>query len=174
MHNISYCSCLVTAKVFFYRYSRTANFSFVGAHTIDSIFFPQRRIKQKRNMVVYNVHYNNNRQALKWECSLISIWLRWDFSVTDVLLDYGLWLVTFLTGMGTQWAGMGCTLMQLPDFRESILRSDAALKDTGLVVSRLLMEADEATFEDTVLAFVGLAAIQVEWIFHIWKTGIVV
>lgn len=76
--------------------------------------------------------------------------------------------------MGTQWAGMGCTLMQLPDFRESILRSDAALKDTGLVVSRLLMEADEATFEDTVLAFVGLAAIQVEWIFHIWKTGIVV
>lgn len=69
--------------------------------------------------------------------------------------------------MGTQWAGMGCSLMQLPDFRESILRSDAALKDTGLVVSRLLMEADDATFEDTVHAFVGLAAIQVEWIFNV-------
>lgn len=65
--------------------------------------------------------------------------------------------------MGTQWAGMGRSLMQLPDFRESILRSDAALKDTGLVVSRLLMEADDATFEDTVHAFVGLAAIQVVW-----------
>lgn len=65
--------------------------------------------------------------------------------------------------MGTQWAGMGRSLMQLQVFRESILRSDAALKDTGLVVSRLLMEADETTFEDTVNAFVGLAAIQVEW-----------
>lgn len=65
--------------------------------------------------------------------------------------------------MGTQWAGMGRSLMQLPDFRESILRSDTALKDTGLVVSQLLMEADDATFEDTVHAFVGLAAIQVVW-----------
>lgn len=63
--------------------------------------------------------------------------------------------------MGTQWAGMGRSLMQLADFRESILRSDVALKDTGLVVSRLLSEADDATFEDTVNAFVGLAAIQV-------------
>lgn len=64
--------------------------------------------------------------------------------------------------MGTQWAGMGRSLMQLPDFRDSILRSDAALKETGLVVSRLLMDADESTFEDTVHAFVGLAAIQVK------------
>lgn len=63
--------------------------------------------------------------------------------------------------MGTQWAGMGCSLMQIPDFRESILQSDEALKDTGLVVSRLLMEANDSTFEDTVNAFVGLAAIQV-------------
>lgn len=68
--------------------------------------------------------------------------------------------------MGTQWAGMGRSLMQLPDFRASILRSDAALKETGLVVSQLLMEAGEATFEDTVHAFVGLAAIQVEWTHH--------
>lgn len=65
-------------------------------------------------------------------------------------------------GMGTQWAGMGRSLMQLPDFRDSILRSDVALKETGLVVSRLLMEAQEDTFEDTVHAFVGLAAVQVQ------------
>lgn len=64
--------------------------------------------------------------------------------------------------MGTQWAGMGCHLMQLPDFRKSILRSDDALKDTGLVVSQLLMDANDSTFEDTVHAFVGLAAIQVQ------------
>lgn len=67
-----------------------------------------------------------------------------------------------VTGMGTQWAGMGSSFMQLPDFKESILRSDVALRETGLSVSSLLMEADESTFEDTVHAFVGLAAIQVE------------
>lgn len=73
--------------------------------------------------------------------------------------------------MGTQWAGMGCSLMQVPDFRESILRSDEALKDTGLVVSQLLMEANDATFEDTVHAFVGLAAIQVQYMWW-WSTRI--
>lgn len=81
-----------------------------------------------------------------------------------------LWYVC--SGMGTQWAGMGRSLMQLPDFRESILRSDAALKDTGLVVSRLLMEADDTTFEDTVHAFVGLAAIQIAQIDLLTKLGL--
>ncbi|XP_034083372.1 fatty acid synthase [Gymnodraco acuticeps] len=77
------------------------------------------------------------------------------------------------SGMGTQWAGMGRSLMQLPDFRESILKSDVALKETGLVVSSLLMDADEATFEDTVHAFVGLAAIQIAQIDLLTKLGLV-
>lgn len=81
-----------------------------------------------------------------------------------------LWYIC--SGMGTQWAGMGRSLMQLPDFRESILRSDVALKDTGLVVSRLLMEADDATFEDTVHAFVSLAAIQIAEIDLLTKLGL--
>uniref|UniRef100_A0A4W6DNU3 Fatty acid synthase n=1 Tax=Lates calcarifer TaxID=8187 RepID=A0A4W6DNU3_LATCA len=81
-----------------------------------------------------------------------------------------LWYIC--SGMGTQWAGMGRTLMQLQDFRDSILRSDAALKDTGLVVSHLLMEADDATFEDTVHAFVGLAAIQIAQIDLLTKMGL--
>ncbi|XP_073345432.1 fatty acid synthase isoform X2 [Pagrus major] len=81
-----------------------------------------------------------------------------------------LWYIC--SGMGTQWAGMGRSLMQLPDFRESILQSDAALKDTGLVVSRLLMEADDATFEDTVHAFVSLAAIQIAEIDLLTKLGL--
>ncbi|XP_041830190.1 fatty acid synthase isoform X2 [Melanotaenia boesemani] len=81
-----------------------------------------------------------------------------------------LWYIC--SGMGTQWAGMGRSLMQLPAFRESVLRSDAALKETGLVVSQLLMEADEATFEDTVHAFVGLAAIQIALIDLLTQMGL--
>ncbi|KAF4106419.1 fatty acid synthase [Onychostoma macrolepis] len=81
-----------------------------------------------------------------------------------------LWYIC--SGMGTQWAGMGRSLMQLPEFRESIQRSDVALKDTGLCLSRLLMDADESTFEDTVHAFVGLAAIQVAQIDMLQKMGL--
>lgn len=81
-----------------------------------------------------------------------------------------LWYIC--SGMGTQWAGMGRSLMQLPDFRASILRSDSALKDTGLVVSQMLMEATDNTFEDTVHAFVALAAIQIAQIDLLSKMGL--
>ncbi|KAL2077918.1 hypothetical protein ACEWY4_025603 [Coilia grayii] len=76
------------------------------------------------------------------------------------------------SGMGTQWAGMGRSLMQLQVFRESILRSDVALKDTGLCISKLLMGADETTFEDTIHAFVGLAAIQIAQIDMLQNMGL--
>ncbi|NXR62112.1 FAS synthase, partial [Rhadina sibilatrix] len=69
-----------------------------------------------------------------------------------------LWYIC--SGMGTQWKGMGVSLMKLDLFRQSILRSDEALKNTGLKVSDLLLQANENTFDDTVHAFVGLAAIQ--------------
>ncbi|NWT56328.1 FAS synthase, partial [Erythrocercus mccallii] len=69
-----------------------------------------------------------------------------------------LWYIC--SGMGTQWKGMGLSLMKLDLFRQSILRSDEALKNTGLKISDLLLQANENTFDDTVLAFVGLAAIQ--------------
>ncbi|CAM5096781.1 unnamed protein product [Natator depressus] len=70
-----------------------------------------------------------------------------------------LWYIC--SGMGTQWKGMGLSLMKLELFQQSILRSDKALKDTGLKVSDMLLHADENTFEDAVHAFVGLAAIQI-------------
>ncbi|NWV97535.1 FAS synthase, partial [Machaerirhynchus nigripectus] len=69
-----------------------------------------------------------------------------------------LWYIC--SGMGTQWKGMGLSLMKLDLFHQSILRSDEALRNTGLKVSDLLLQADENTFDDTVHAFVGLAAVQ--------------
>ncbi|XP_054249700.1 fatty acid synthase [Indicator indicator] len=70
-----------------------------------------------------------------------------------------LWYIC--SGMGTQWKDMGVSLMRLDLFRQSILRSDEALKSTGIKVSELLLHADESTFDDTVNAFIGLAAIQI-------------
>lgn len=63
--------------------------------------------------------------------------------------------------MGAQWRGMGLSLMRLDGFRNSILRSDAAVKPLGLQLSDLLLSVDEAAFDDTVNAFVSLTAIQV-------------
>lgn len=63
--------------------------------------------------------------------------------------------------MGAQWCGMGLSLMRLGSFRDSILRSDEAVKPLGLQVSELLLSTDEATFDDIIHAFVSLTAIQV-------------
>ncbi|KFZ63512.1 Fatty acid synthase [Podiceps cristatus] len=81
-----------------------------------------------------------------------------------------LWYIC--SGMGTQWKGMGVDLMKLDLFRQSILRSDEALKSTGLKVSDLLLQADENTFDDTVHAFVGLAAIQIAQIDMLKAAGL--
>lgn len=51
--------------------------------------------------------------------------------------------------------------MRLASFRSSILRSDESLKPLGVQVADLLLSTDEATFDDTVHAFVSLTAIQV-------------
>uniref|UniRef100_A0ABI7YC33 Fatty acid synthase n=1 Tax=Felis catus TaxID=9685 RepID=A0ABI7YC33_FELCA len=70
-----------------------------------------------------------------------------------------LWFIC--SGMGAQWCGMGLSLMRLGSFRDSILRSDEAVKPLGLQVSELLLSTDEATFDDIIHAFVSLTAIQI-------------
>ncbi|EHB09358.1 Fatty acid synthase [Heterocephalus glaber] len=70
-----------------------------------------------------------------------------------------LWFIC--SGMGTQWYGMGVSLMHLGGFRDSILRSDEALKPVGLKVSDLLLSTKKNTFDDIVHAFVSLTAIQI-------------
>ncbi|NXD84156.1 FAS synthase, partial [Halcyon senegalensis] len=81
-----------------------------------------------------------------------------------------LWYIC--SGMGTQWKDMGVNLMKLDLFRQSILRSDEALKSTGLKVSDLLLQADENTFDEIVHAFVGLAAIQIAQIDMLKAAGL--
>lgn len=64
-------------------------------------------------------------------------------------------------GMGTQWHGMGRKMMEIEEFKSSILRSDAVLEPFDIKLYDLLMNGEEATFENTVNSFVGIAAIQV-------------
>jgi len=73
--------------------------------------------------------------------------------------DRPVWLI--FTGMGSQWHGMGKDLMQLEAFKNSILKSDRALKPHGVSVSDIIMSGDSNIFENTINSFVGIAAIQV-------------
>ncbi|XP_059765124.1 fatty acid synthase [Balaenoptera ricei] len=81
-----------------------------------------------------------------------------------------LWFIC--SGMGAQWRGMGLSLMRLDSFRDSILRSDEAVKPLGLQVSDLLLSTDEATFDDTVQSFVSLTAIQIALIDLLTSMGL--
>lgn len=81
-----------------------------------------------------------------------------------------LWFIC--SGMGTQWRGMGLSLMRLPSFRDSVLRSDDVLKPLGVQVADLLLSTDEATFDDTVHAFVSLTAIQIALIDLLTSMGL--
>lgn len=81
-----------------------------------------------------------------------------------------LWFIC--SGMGTQWRGMGLSLMRLDSFRESILRSDEALKPLGVKVSDLLLSTAEHTFDDIVCAFVSLTAIQIALIDLLTSMGL--
>ncbi|XP_004432939.1 PREDICTED: fatty acid synthase isoform X2 [Ceratotherium simum simum] len=81
-----------------------------------------------------------------------------------------LWFIC--SGMGAQWRRMGLSLMRLGSFRDSILRSDEAVKPLGLQVSDLLLSAEEDTFDDTVHAFVSLTAIQIALIDLLTSMGL--
>ena len=69
------------------------------------------------------------------------------------------WFV--FAGMGTQWHGMGRAMMELDVFRNSIQKSELVLKPFGINLVELIMEGEEPAFDDTVNAFIGIAAIQV-------------
>lgn len=75
------------------------------------------------------------------------------------------WFV--FAGMGSQWPGMGRKLMTLDRFRQSIQTSDRTLQPYGVKLCDMIMSGEQTTFENTLYAFVGIAAIQVRILAHI-------
>ncbi|XP_052513198.1 fatty acid synthase [Budorcas taxicolor] len=80
-----------------------------------------------------------------------------------------LWFIC--SGMGTQWRGMGLSLMRLSSFRDSILRSDEAVKSLGMRVSQLLLSTDDI-FDDIIVSFVSLTAFQIALIDLLTSMGL--
>lgn len=70
-------------------------------------------------------------------------------------------IVWVFTGMGSQWTGMGKSLMQIDIFRETMHQCHEILKPYGLDLLSIVTSTDESTFDNIVNSFVGIAAIQI-------------
>ncbi|XP_071965803.1 fatty acid synthase-like [Antedon mediterranea] len=92
---------------------------------------------------------------------------------TDVNPDKELWYV--FSGMGSQWAGMGHDLMVLDTFRSSIEQSHKLLSeiDPGVDLCDLIYKGDNEKLNDTVISFVGIAAIQIALVDCLNAVGLV-
>lgn len=65
------------------------------------------------------------------------------------------------SGTDPQWAKMDMSLMKLPIFNESILKSHNILKHFGIDLIKIITDKDPKTLNNTVYSFVGTTAIQV-------------
>ncbi|RUS77019.1 hypothetical protein EGW08_015221, partial [Elysia chlorotica] len=65
------------------------------------------------------------------------------------------------SGMGSQWVGMGRSLMALDVFRQSIVECSKALEPFGVDLINLIMNGDENSLKAIVPPFVCIAAVQI-------------
>lgn len=70
-------------------------------------------------------------------------------------------IVYCFSGMGSQWAGMGTSLMSIPTIRQTIQKCHNALKPKGIDLIKIITSEDPTTFDNILNSFVGIASIQV-------------
>lgn len=63
--------------------------------------------------------------------------------------------------MGSQWTGMGKSLMKLSIFNESILKSHNVLKQFKIDLVKIITDSDSKKLNNPVNCFVGIVAMQV-------------
>ncbi|GAB6033131.1 hypothetical protein CHUAL_012740 [Chamberlinius hualienensis] len=77
-----------------------------------------------------------------------------------------------MTGMGCQWRGMAREMMQLPVFRDSLLRANEYLKPHNINLLNLIFSDDDRTWDTILHSFVALISIQVALINTLKAIGI--
>ncbi|XP_046820195.1 fatty acid synthase-like [Vespa crabro] len=73
--------------------------------------------------------------------------------------SYQIWFV--FSGMGSQWTGMGKSLMKIPIFAQGIKKCNAILKPRGYDIERIICDNDPTIYDNIVNSFLGIAAIQI-------------
>ncbi|KAL1132201.1 hypothetical protein AAG570_010158 [Ranatra chinensis] len=69
-----------------------------------------------------------------------------------------IWFV--FSGMGSQWPGMGSSLMKIPMFARTIEKCQTALKPKGVDILDIITNPNPTTFNSILHSFVGIAAVQ--------------
>ncbi|KAJ8668382.1 hypothetical protein QAD02_010045 [Eretmocerus hayati] len=70
-----------------------------------------------------------------------------------------IWFI--FSGMGSQWRGMGESLLRLPIFAKSVSKCDAVLKPLGFDIYQALIEKDESKPMSTLDSMVGIIVFQI-------------
>lgn len=70
-----------------------------------------------------------------------------------------MWFV--FSGMGSQWPGMGRSLLKIPAFAATIDRCHAVLETKGLDLKKIITHSVDDIFDNILHSFVGIAAVQV-------------
>ncbi|KAL0266678.1 UNVERIFIED_CONTAM: hypothetical protein PYX00_009160 [Menopon gallinae] len=63
--------------------------------------------------------------------------------------------------MGTQWPGMGKSLMKIPVFAEAVEKCHRTLQPKGVDLIKIITDEDPKIFDSILNTFVGIAAIQI-------------
>nr|XP_050849367.1 fatty acid synthase-like [Vespula vulgaris] len=81
-----------------------------------------------------------------------------------------IWFV--FSGMGSQWTGMGESLMKIPIFAEAIKKCDAVLKPRGYDIVKILCDKDPTTYNNIINCFLGIAAVQIGLVDILYAVGV--
>ncbi|KAK2585487.1 hypothetical protein KPH14_010141 [Odynerus spinipes] len=82
-----------------------------------------------------------------------------------------IWFV--FSGMGSQWPGMGQSLMRFPVFAKAIEKCNAVLKPHNINIYEILTKRDKDTFDNILYSFLGIAAVQIGLVDLLNSAGIV-
>ncbi|XP_043504550.1 fatty acid synthase-like [Polistes fuscatus] len=69
-----------------------------------------------------------------------------------------IWFV--FSGMGSQWIGMGESLMKIPIFAEEIKKCDVVLRPRGYDIEHIICDKNPTIYDNIINCFLGIAAIQ--------------
>lgn len=70
-------------------------------------------------------------------------------------------VIWVFSGMGSQWTGMGTSMMQIDIYRQTMYECHEILKPFGLDLLSIVTSTDETTFDNILNSFVGITATQI-------------
>ncbi|XP_043485866.1 fatty acid synthase-like [Polistes fuscatus] len=81
-----------------------------------------------------------------------------------------IWFV--FSGMGSQWTGMGESLMKIPIFAEAIKKCDVVLRPRGYDIVHIICDKNPTIYDNIINCFLGIAAIQIGLVDTLYAVGV--